>query len=117
RLSRPSRKPIVGRRRRPALEALEDRCQPSAIGVFDPSGGWFLRNTATPGAPDTAPFAYGGAGWNALAADWTGQGHTGLAAFDPSTATWYVRNSSTPGAPDVAPFAYGGASWTPLVGD
>jgi phospholipase/lecithinase/hemolysin len=88
------------------------------IGTVDPATlTWYLRNTNNPGAPNIAPFAYGGAHWTAVVGDWDGNGSTTIAAIDPQTMTWYLRNSNSAGAPDFTPFAYGGPGWLPVVGD
>jgi VCBS repeat-containing protein len=88
------------------------------LGAFDPADGrWYLRNAVAPGAPDTAPFAYGAAGWVPLLGDWDGNGTLTIGVFDPFTATFYLRNSNDPGAPDFAPFAFGTPGWAPVVGD
>jgi hypothetical protein len=42
---------------------------------------------------------------------------SGIAVFQPSSATWYLHNTPTPGAPDATPFAYGGGNWIPVAGD
>jgi hypothetical protein len=87
-------------------------------GVFDPATAtWYLRNSASPGAPDVAPFAYGRPGWIPVVGDWNGDGTTTIGVVDPTTETWYLRNSNSPGAPDIAPFQYGAPSWIPVVGD
>jgi hypothetical protein len=114
-----NRLPAARRRARfrPALESLEDRCVPS-VGTFDPATAtWYLRNSNSPGGPDIAPFAYGGAGWDPVVGDWNGNGANGIGVFDPSTATWYLKNNPGVGVPDIKPFAYGGAGWIPVVGD
>jgi hypothetical protein len=88
------------------------------IGTFDPTTGtWYLRDENSPGGPDGGKFAYGGAGWDPVNGDWTGDGTTTIGVVNPATATWYLRNSNSPGAPDVTPFAYGAPGWIPLAGD
>ncbi len=88
------------------------------VGVFDPAtANWYLRNDNSPGAPNTGPFAYGGAGWSPVVGDWDGDGRQTIGVFDPSSATWYLKNSNAAGAPDIAPFAYGGPGWIPVAGD
>jgi autotransporter-associated beta strand protein len=88
------------------------------VGVFAPGDAtWYLRSSNSPGAPDVAPFPYGGSGWVGLTGDWNGDGKDTIAVVDPSTDTWYLRNSNSAGEPDVAPFSYGGAGWIPLAGD
>ncbi len=87
-------------------------------GAFDPgTGTWYLRNSSSAGAPDFTPFAYGGAGWQAVTGDWNGDGFDTVGVVDPSTATWYLRNTNSSGAPDIAAFAYGVKGWIPVVGD
>jgi hypothetical protein len=95
----------------------------TTVGVFDPIGQfgqppatWYLRNSNSPGAPDFAPFAYGGAGWRPVVGDWDGDGITTIGVVNP-LGTWYQRNSNSPGAPSVAPIAYGAPGWTPVTGD
>jgi hypothetical protein len=108
--------------RRPApqlgVERLEARDLPATgIGVFiSGAAQWFLKNTAQAGAPDLAPFAYGGPGWTPVAGDWDGNGAATVGTVSPD-ATWYLRNASAAGAPDVAPFRYGAPGWVPLAGD
>src|SRR5262249_57635733 len=68
---------------------------------------WEVGKAKGGGAPDGAPFAYGGPGHLPVVGDWDGDRVTTVGVFDPATATWRLRNSNTPGAPDVAPFAYG----------
>ncbi|MCC6420670.1 MAG: hypothetical protein IT429_20725, partial [Gemmataceae bacterium] len=102
----------------------------TTIGVVSPRGGfgqppatWYLRNSNSPGTPDTAPFAYGFQDWVWLSGDWNGDRVTTLGVFDPvgqfgqPPATWYLRDSNSQGVPDVAPFAYGGPNWIPVAGD
>ena len=50
-------------------------------GFGEPPATWYLRNSNSPGAPDIAPFAYGGPGWVPIVGDWDGNG----------TVTIYVR--------------------------
>jgi hypothetical protein len=95
----------------------------STVGVVDQTGGtnpdsavWYLRDSNSPGAPDTSPFAYGLRSWIPVVGDWTGSGHTGIGMFDPGTATWYLRSSPSGGRPDFV-FQYGGPGWKPVVGD
>src|SRR5262249_32828631 len=42
---------------------------------------------------------------------------SGIAGFDPSSATWYLRNEASPGGVDAGFFQYGGPDWIPVVGD
>src|SRR5262245_57359037 len=81
------------------VESLEERQVPDAAGltagigaVLPNSDGWFLRNQISAGAPEIAPFAYGGTGWTPLGGDWDGDGTASIATFDPATATWYLKN-------------------------
>jgi hypothetical protein len=90
----------------------------TGIGTFDPATGtWYLRNTASPGAPDIAPFAFGAGSFIPVAGDWAGIGHSGIGAFDPASATWYLRNNPSAGAPDYVPFQFGLAGWIPVAAD
>jgi hypothetical protein len=43
----------------------------TTVGVFDPSGSWYLRNGNAPGAPDIGPFRYGAGTWYPVAGIWT----------------------------------------------
>jgi V8-like Glu-specific endopeptidase len=45
------------------------------------------------------------------------QPQTGIAAFDPGSATWYLRSQANSGGPDVGTFQYGAPGWIPLAGD
>jgi hypothetical protein len=100
------------------LAKITGNIPPSTPGVFDPATGiWYLRDSATPGAPNAGQFAYGAPGWIPLVGDWDGNGTVTVGVFDPGTATFYLRNSNGPGAPDIAPFRYGGPGWVPVVGD
>lgn len=94
----------------------------TGIGVFDPATAtWYLRDSASSGAPTVTPFQYGAPGWIPVAGDWDGDGTTTIGVFDPNgdygepPATWYLRNSNSPGAPDWTG-SFGGGGWTPLVG-
>ncbi len=101
----PPRPPVL-----PQVEELEARFAPAALA-------WYLRSGAGGGPPAAAQFAFGGAGWLAVAGDWQGTGHTGIGAFDPATATRCLRNEVSAGAPDAGAFQFGGAGWVPVVGD
>jgi hypothetical protein len=90
----------------------------STVGMVDPASlTWYLRNSNSPGAPDTPPFPYGLGGWKPVVGDWNGDGQATVGAFDPASGTWYLRNSNSPGAPDITPFPYGLGGWIPLAGD
>jgi hypothetical protein len=87
------------------------------IGVFDPATyTWYLRSSATPGAPDVGVFQYGGVGWKPIAGDWFGAGRTGIGALDPSTGIWYLRGEAAAGAPDAGQFGFGAPGWAPVAG-
>src|SRR5262249_37392797 len=94
---KPARRPRPARSRKfrtlmPAFDYLEDRCVPTSgaptgIAVFQPNtAAWYLHHNPGPGAPDSAPFAYGGNNWIPVAGDWDGNGTTTLGVFDQSTA-------------------------------
>jgi Tol biopolymer transport system component len=88
------------------------------VGSFDPATAtWYLRNSASAGAPDAGAFQYGGPGWLPVVGDWDGNGSVTVGVVDPATATWYLRNSNSPGAPDVGSFQYGLPGWIPVAGD
>ncbi len=88
------------------------------IGVFNYADEtWYLKNSNSPGAPDIAPFQYGGFGWDGLTGHWNGPGQDTIAVVNPDTETWYIKFSNGPGAPDIAPFQYGAPLWIPLAGD
>jgi hypothetical protein len=87
----------------------------STIGVVDPTGTWYLRNSNSAGLPDVTPFAYGAPGWKPLAGDWTGSGRTTVGVVDPN-GVWYLRSANSSGPADVAVFPYGLGGWTPLTG-
>jgi hypothetical protein len=91
---------------------------------------WDLRNSNTPGPPSIAPFAFGGAAfdalgrpfWQPVVGDWNGDGvDTPGAVFrDINGATfsfWNLRNSNTSGVPDAGQFAYGAWNWDLVTGD
>src|SRR5262249_24273809 len=90
-------------------------CRPSAQSARAPAT-WFLKNTIAPGAPDIAPFAYGGKNWLPVVGDWDGNGTTTIGVVDPATLTWYLKNTNAPGAWDVS-FRYGQAGDVPGGGD
>jgi hypothetical protein len=88
------------------------------IGTFDPTTATFyLRSTASAGAPDAGVFQFGAPGWIPLAGDWTGSGKFGIGVFDPTTATFYLRNELSAGAPDAGVIQFGLQNWKPVVGD
>ncbi|MBX7166789.1 MAG: tandem-95 repeat protein [Pirellulales bacterium] len=89
-----------------------------AIGVFNPqTATFFLRDTATPGWPDIAPFNYGQPGWVAISGDWDGDGSETVGLYHSATATFYLRNANERGVADVPAFNYGASGWVPLAGD
>ncbi len=70
------------------------------------NGTWYLRNTASGGAPDIS-FSFGAAGYLPVVGDWNGDGIDTIASF--TNGWWYLRNSNTPGPPDIV-IHYGGAA-------
>jgi uncharacterized delta-60 repeat protein len=101
-----------------AVARLASEGRPMTPGVYDTvTAMWYLRDTATAGAPTVLPFAYGVPGWTPLVGDWDGDGVFTVGIFDPTSATFYLRNSNTPGAPDAGVFAFGMAGWIPVAGD
>jgi hypothetical protein len=87
------------------------------VGVVDPFGNWYLRNSNDAGPTDFTVFAYGVGAWTPLAGDWDGNGTMTPGMFDPATGTFYLRNSNTPGGTDAGQFAFGGGGWQPVAGD
>src|SRR5262249_5458076 len=66
----------------------------STVGMFDPSTGiWYLRHSNGPGAPDIAPFAYGGRGWIGVVGDWDGDGVRTVRGVDAATTAWEAPTS------------------------
>jgi hypothetical protein len=97
----------------------------TGIGVVDPSTmTWYLRNEDGPGLADAGIFQFGAPGWIPVVGHWAVRTspfgafplNTGIAAFDPSTATWYLSNEVSAGAPDAGMKQFGGPGWLP-VGD
>src|SRR5262249_21784404 len=95
---------------------------PTTVGVFRPantqfnqttSDQWLLRNSNTPGNPDSS-FDYGGPGDIPVVGDWTGNGTTTIGVFRPATGQWLLRNSDSAGNPDIS-FFYGAPGDIPVV--
>src|SRR5205814_9653199 len=89
----------------------------AGVGVFDPSGKWYLRNSASPGAPDLTPFAYGAGTFRPVVGAWSflaspaplPQGvPAALAGTD--TAPAGAPSGGTPGALPGALLPLGGAA-------
>jgi hypothetical protein len=86
-------------------------------GVFDPgSATWYLRLQNAAGAPDVAPFSYGGPFWRPIVGDWNGDGVASIGVVDPFN-TFYLRNFNSAGAPDAGVFSYGLPGWVPFAGN
>ena len=84
------------------------------IGVYEPkTGTWYLRNSFSPGNPDTK-VQYGWSAALPVVGDWDGDGRDTLGVY--AGGTWMVRNSNTPGRPD-ATVQYGWQGATPVSGD
>src|SRR5262249_34953025 len=64
-------------------------------------------NSNRPGAPEIAPFRYGGAGWVPVVGDWDGDGKDTVGSVDPATQTWYLRNRASAGARTSPPSSMG----------
>jgi hypothetical protein len=91
---------------------------PAVIASVDPATAtWYLRSTASAGAPDAGAFVFGLPGWIPVLGDWDGHGVKTVGMFDPATATWYLRNENSPGAFDAGVFQFGAPGWIPIVGD
>jgi hypothetical protein len=92
--------------------------------VVDPSTGtWYLRNEASPGAPDAGVFQFGAPGWIPVVGHWAYPNYgffgrfprnTGIGVVDPSTMTWYLRNEASTGAPDAGVKQFGAPGWLPV---
>jgi hypothetical protein len=106
---------------------------PTTVGVFDgpaqygdPPATWKLRHSASPGAPDITPFAYGSPTSIAVVGDWDGNGSFTIGVVDVvpnpyrpdglNLLRWKVKNSNQAGAPDLT-FLYGKQGDLPVVGD
>ena len=74
---------------------------------------WYLRNSITPGPPDSA-FAYGLPSYQPVVGDWDGNNTSTIGSY--VSGTWYMRSRNSVGPPDVA-VNYGSAAYTPVVGD
>ena len=106
--------------------------RPTTVGVYRPpntpfnqtaEGKWLLRDSNTPGDPDSS-LVYGGPGDIPVVGGWTGNGTTTtIGVYRPpntplnqtTEGKWLLRNSNTPGNPDIS-FIYGGPGDTPVVG-
>jgi hypothetical protein len=83
------------------------------------SGAWFLRNTNTAGAADTAfTFGPGGSSVVPIVGDWNGDGSTTPGLYNPTTGAFFLKNSNFGGPADVV-FTFGAANagLVPIVGD
>ncbi|MCC6615989.1 MAG: fibronectin type III domain-containing protein [Anaerolineae bacterium] len=86
------------------------------IGIYArATGNWYLRNSASPGAPEYQS-TYGGSWGSPVAGDWNGDGADYIGIFERAIAWWHLRSSASAGAPDYL-FFYGGSWGLPLVGD
>ena len=86
-------------------------------------GKWLLRDSNTPGDPDSS-LVYGGPGDIPVVGGWTGNGTTTtIGVYRPpntplnqtTEGKWLLRNSNMPGNPDIS-FVYGGPGDIPVVG-
>jgi len=86
-------------------------------------GKWLLRDSNTPGDPDSS-LVYGGPGDIPVVGGWTGNGTTTtIGVYRPpntplnqtAEGKWLLRNSNMPGNPDIS-FVYGGPGDIPVVG-
>src|SRR5437899_2699354 len=114
---------------KPSLEQLEDRNTPAVhaltpalvarlrdpanatpfdavltrdgVGDFNPTNAaWYLRNSSSAGAPNVAPFVFGGPGWSPVAGDWDGDGLSSVGVVSPD-AYWFLKNNNNSGFPDI----------------
>jgi hypothetical protein len=79
-------------------------------GPVTPTTAWYLRNTATPGAPDSA-IAYGLSGATPVVGDWTGKAQQVSGTYQ--DGHWTLR---VPSGTDLS-FDYGAKGYVPVVGD
>ncbi|MCL4250731.1 MAG: fibronectin type III domain-containing protein, partial [Anaerolineae bacterium] len=87
------------------------------IGIYArATGDWYLRTSASPGAPDYQA-TYGGSWAIPVVGDWSGDGTDNIGVYDSSNGNWYLRNSNVGGAPDTIVSGYGGWWGLPVVGD
>lgn len=89
------------------------------IGLYNPAGGFFLRDSNTGGMADmTFTYGPGGLGFIPLVGDWNGNGVDTIGLYSPAGGAFFLRNSNTGGIADVT-FTYGpsGLGFIPLVGD
>jgi hypothetical protein len=100
---------------------------PTTVGVFEfNTATWKLRHSNSPGAPDVAPFAYGGPTSAPVWGDWDGDGTFSVGVVDvvPNPYVpggipllrWQLKNTNAPGVPDLT-FLYGEQGDIPVVGD
>ena len=80
---------------------------------------WLLRNSASPGRPDTTTL-FGGVGGIPVVGNWNGTGCDSIGVFTPAAAPgkearWLLRGRG-PGDPDIS-FGYGGYGDFPVVGN
>jgi hypothetical protein len=111
----------------------------TTIGIYRPpgtrynrtnQGQWLLRNSNTPGKPNTVIY-YGAAGDVPVVGDWTGIGQTTIGVYRPAGTLYnktnhgqyLLRNSNTPGRPDIAFYDFSSdyasapivGNWSPLI--
>jgi lysophospholipase L1-like esterase len=104
-----------------SIGAVNNTGQVALGGVVYPTtwAWWYLRNENSGGSADATggvPFTFGLASWIPLVGDWTGTGHAGIGAYDPSTATFYLKNTIGPGPPDLT-IPLGMAGWQAVAGN
>jgi hypothetical protein len=89
------------------------------VGLYNPAGGFFLRNSNTGGMADvTLTYGPGGSGFVAIVGDWNGDGTDTIGLYSTSGGAFFLRNSNTGGVADIM-FTYGpgGLGFVPIVGD
>ena len=99
---------------------------PAIAGVDSPAGydmttgGFFERNSNSPGAADnTFVFGAGGATVRPIKGDWDGDGDDTVGIYDSTTAAFFLRNGNSNGPADAAVFTFGpaGLGFVPITGD
>jgi hypothetical protein len=86
------------------------------IGVVSADGTWNIRNQLSSGFSD-ATFLFQLDVLHPVTGDWTGSGHSGIGAFDPTTGFWFLRNERSAGSLDAGLFNFGAQGAVPVTGD
>ena len=86
----------------------------AGIGVYDPIGVWYLRQTASAGSPDAGRFQYGWAAADPVVGDWDGNDTDTVGVYQRGVGNWMIRNSNSAGSPHkVLQYGFSGARPVP----